>query len=90
MSHSFIIEVGGKAVGLVHRYDGQEPFRFIASDRRLCGLEGQSFSKPARAEAAARACLMAQRKSSAIRSRRVPFTERALHHLNRAEGLFRA
>jgi hypothetical protein len=90
MSLSFIIEVSGQAVGLIHRYDGREPFRFIASDRRLQGLEGQTFSKPARAEAAARAWLAAQRKSRAAKPDIVPFTERLSSTRDLEQGLLRA
>lgn len=90
MSLSFIIEIGGKPVGLVHRYDRQEPFRFIASDRRLEGLEGQTFSKPARAEAAARAWLAAQRKSRAAKPEIVPFIERFSSTRDLEQGLLRA
>jgi hypothetical protein len=86
MSLSFIIEIGGKPVGLVHRYDRQEPFRFIASDRRLEGLEGQTFSKPVRAEAAARAWLAAKKKHRQDSRQNVLHDERSGSFLSHGDG----
>lgn len=54
MAHTYIIEIGSRAVGLVHRESEAEPFVFIASDHRYAGLEGRAFPLPRHAERAAR------------------------------------
>lgn len=76
MSLSFVIEVGGDAVGLVHRYEAHEPYRFFASDPRYAALEGAVYGRPALAEAAARSLLAPRRKPARARRPTVSFDER--------------
>ncbi len=76
MSLSFVIEVGGDAIGLVHRYETHEPYRFFASDPRFSALEGERFGRPALAQAAARSLLVTRRKPIAKHCQNVSFDER--------------
>ena len=76
MSLSFVIEIGGDAVGLVHRYGTHEPYRFFATDLRLSSLEGEVYGRPSLAQAAARTLLATRRKTVAKRRASVSFDER--------------
>ncbi len=76
MSLSFVIEIGGDAVGLVHRYGAHEPYRFFATDPRLSALEGEVYGRPSLAQAAARALLATRRKTVVKRRAGVSFEER--------------
>ncbi len=76
MSLSFVIEIGGDAVGLVHRYGTHEPYRFFATDPRLSALEGEVYGQPSLAQAAARTLLAARRKTVVKRRASVSFGER--------------
>jgi hypothetical protein len=76
MSLSFVIEIGGDAVGLVHRYEAHEAYRFFAADPRLSALEGAVYGRPSLAEAAARSLLAARRKPMVKHQKGVLFDER--------------
>lgn len=62
MFHSYLIEIDDQPVGLVLRSGEREPYRFVASDRRVVGLEGLAFKHPVQAERAARRMLKRPRR----------------------------
>lgn len=57
MSDVYLIEVGGRAVGLVARAEDGESYRFHAAIARAFGLDGRVFRTPDDAQAAARKAL---------------------------------
>jgi hypothetical protein len=57
MSDVYLIEVKGRAVGLVARNAGDDGFRFHAAVVATLALDGRTFSSPGAAQHAAK-CLM--------------------------------
>ena len=57
MSHVYIIEIAGRAVGLVARQQHGESFRFHAAIDRAYPFDGQLFSTPEAAREAVRKAL---------------------------------
>jgi hypothetical protein len=57
MSDVYLIEVGGRAVGLVARDEDGRSYRFHAAIPRAFGLDGRVFRTPDEAQAAARKAL---------------------------------
>lgn len=60
MSDVYLIEVGGRAVGLVARAEDGKSYRFHAAIPRAFGLDGRVFRTPDDAQAAARKALGAK------------------------------
>ncbi|BCJ91350.1 hypothetical protein IZ6_20850 [Terrihabitans soli] len=60
MSDVYLIEVGGRAVGLVARDEDGLSYRFHAAVPRAFGLDGRVFKTPDDAQAAARKALGAK------------------------------
>ena len=60
MSDVYLIEVGGRAVGLVARAEDGKSYRFHAAIPRAFGLDGRVFRTPDDAQAAARKALEAK------------------------------
>ena len=55
MSDTYVIELQGKAVGIILRKHKNEPaYRFLATLRGFDSLDGQEFAGPLQAECAAR------------------------------------
>jgi hypothetical protein len=60
MSDVYLIEVGGRAVGLVARAEDGKSYRFHAATPMAFGLDGRVFRTPDDAQAAARKALSAK------------------------------
>jgi hypothetical protein len=60
MSDVYLIEVGGRAVGLVTRAEDGKSYRFHAAIPRAFGLDGRVFQTPDAAQQAARKTLGAK------------------------------
>ncbi len=63
MSDVYLIEVGGRAVGLVARAEDGRSYRFHAAIARAFGLDGRVFKTPDDAQAAARKALISNPSS---------------------------